>query len=513
MDKNNISTTWVQKSDISGFFGLFTNSLTNSLAALGLLAFGISMPREIVFGRIAPALVIAIGLGNIYMSFMARKLSIKVKSDSITALPYGVSVPHYFAVAFTVILPIYVASKDWSLAWGVGAAWCFVQGLIMLVGAFIAPWLQKYIPRGALLGSLAGIAVTFIAMGPAGNVFGTPIVGLTSLAILIVGWLANKKLPFNIPVGLFAIIIGTILAWSIGFMDIVALQESFTNVGVSLPIPIVGSLLQGFKFLTPFLPAAIPLGIYDFLESLDNIESAHADGEPYNTLEAMLVPALLTIGTSFLGNPFPMIIYIGHPGWKATGARVGYSWMTGIAVMFAGFLGLLSVFSSLIPLVALLPILMYIATVIGKQAFSSVKSKYYPALILGFMPFIASYTVLQINNVLNSLGIDLAASETINAINSSGVPYYGFITLGSADILVSMLLITIVIFAIDKAFLKSAIYAIISGVLAIFGFIHSEHFTLIPNNIPPVSIGYFIMALIFILANFYNKDENINNED
>lgn len=503
------STKWYQKSDISGFFGLFTNSLTNTLAALGLLAFSISMPKEIVFGKIAPAVVLAIGFGNIYLAFMARRLSIKIKSDSVTALPYGVSVPHYFAVAFTVILPIYMATSDWNIAWGVGAAWALVQGLIMLVGAFIGPYLQKWIPRGALLGSLAGIALTFIAMGPAGNTFASPIIGLASLGILLVGWFANKTLPFKIPAGLAAIIVGTILGWVTGVMDAESLRNAFDNVGFSFPVPIVNNVIKGLGLLGPFLPAAIPLAIYDFLESLDNIESAHADGEPYNTLEAMLVPAVATILTSLIGNPFPMLIYIGHPGWKATGARVGYSWMTGLAMLFAGFFGLLSIFSSIIPLAALLPILMYIATVIGKQAFSSVKPKYYPALILGLMPFVASYVVLQINNVLGALNIDMTSEAVITAIKGSGVAYYGFKVLGGADILVSMLIITIAMFAIDRQFLKSAAYAGISATLSLFGFIHGDKFSLIPSSIPEITIGYIILAVIFVIAAFYKKEENV----
>ena len=34
----------------------------------------------------------------------------------------------------------------------------------------------------------------------------------------------------------------------------------------------------------------------------------------------------------FFGNPFAPTIYIGHPGWKAMGARVGYSVLNAVAV-------------------------------------------------------------------------------------------------------------------------------------------------------------------------------------
>lgn len=504
-DSKNNNIPWIVSSDIGGFFGLFTNSLTNILTALGLLAFAISMPKDLVFGKIGPALALAVGLGNIYFALAAKRLAEKTNNPNVTALPYGVSVPHYFAVTFTVILPIYVVTKDWSIAMGVGAAWNLVQGLIMLLGAFIGPYLQKYIPRGALLGSLAGIALTWIAMTPMANVFLKPIVAFPALTIVIIGWLANKTFPFRIPAGLLAILVGTALGWITGIMDTQALVSSFKEIQFSYPSVYIGSLIAGLSMISPFLVAAIPLAIYDFLESLDNVESAHAQGEHYNTLEMMLVPALLTIGSSFLGNPFPTIIYIGHPGWKATGARIGYSLLTGFGVILSGILSIFLIFSSLIPLVALFPILVYIATVIGKQAFSSVKPKYFPALIIGLMPFIGSFINAQANNLLSSLSINLAEIG-YDKIATSGVPLNGFAILGASDILVSMLLITIVIYAIDKRFKLSAVYALIASLLATFGFINSKTLGFLKN--PEIVIGYALMALIFFAVSFYKPEEN-----
>ena len=48
---------WVS-GDLNGFFGLFSNSLTNFLTAIALLAVAISMPSDIVYGKIVPATVI-----------------------------------------------------------------------------------------------------------------------------------------------------------------------------------------------------------------------------------------------------------------------------------------------------------------------------------------------------------------------------------------------------------------------------------------------------------------------
>lgn len=502
-------TPWWVKGDLNGFFGLFSNSLTNFLAAIGLLVFAINMPKEIVYGRIVPAAALSIGIGNLILAWQAKQLSIKEKKGDVTALPYGLSVPHYFVVAFAVILPVHLQTNDWNLAWSVALAWNIVQGLIMTIGAFVGPYIKKYIPRAAMLGSLAGLAITYIAMNPMGEIFTTPYIGLTTLAIVVVGWLANKKMPGNIPAGLVAIIVGSTLAWGTGYMDIGAVKEAASGFSLAFPKLAVGNLAEGFAYLSPFLAAAIPLAIYDFLESLDNVESAEVAGDHYDTTKAMLIPGVLTLLAACLGSPYPTIIYIGHPGWKATGARVGYAWLTGGVMIVVALLGLLPLVLTLIPLVALLPILVYISMVIGAQAFSSTEKRHIPALIIAFMPFIASYVVTQVNNALGAAGTS-AAKVGIEALTSSGIPYEGWKILGSGDILVGMMLATIVIFVIDKKFKISAVYSLITAALSFFGIIHASEIGFGTGGM--VSLGYVAMAVIFMIMEYYRKEENVITE-
>src|SRR5213075_264937 len=59
---------------------------------------------------------------------------------------------------------------------------------------------------------------------------------------------------------------------------------------------------------------------------------------------------------SMLGSPFPPAVYIGHPGWKAVGGRIGYSLATGVAIALVCFLGLTALLLAIIPLVAILHI-------------------------------------------------------------------------------------------------------------------------------------------------------------
>ncbi len=69
----------------------------------------------------------------------------------------------------------------------------------------------------------------------------------------------------------------------------------------------------------------MPMGLFNVLGSLQNIESAEAAGDRFHTPASLVVNGIATIAASLFGSCFPTTIYIGHPGWKALGARAGYS--------------------------------------------------------------------------------------------------------------------------------------------------------------------------------------------
>src|SRR5438128_3931572 len=188
---------WVP-GDWNAFFGLFTNVLLNVLVLTGLVLGVIQLPGDIVFGRILPALGIALPLGNLWYAYLAYRMARQEGRSDVAAMPYGPSVPHMFIVVFGVMLPIYLQTRDAIAAWQAGLAWCFIIGLIILVGAFVGPTIRKYTPRAAMLGTLAGISITFISMRPAFQSWEVPWIAFITLAIIMVSWMAGVRLPGNL---------------------------------------------------------------------------------------------------------------------------------------------------------------------------------------------------------------------------------------------------------------------------------------------------------------------------
>src|SRR6201993_2258418 len=316
--------------DWNAFFGFGTNILVNMLVLTGLLRFVLKMPDSVVFGRILPALGLMMCLSTFYYAFLAYRLALKSGRSDVCALPSGVSVPHMFIVTFVIMLPITLKTNDPIKGWEAGLVWVFFQSFILMIGGFIAPIVRKITPRAALLGTLAGVSITFISMRPALQMYMTPVIGLTCFAVIMVSWFGGVKYPRGIPAGLIAIAAGMVIAWGsnifglgLGGLSVKGVGDAFANFGFSVPIPAVNHVFSGFEFLGVILVTAIPFGIYDLVEAMDNVESAEAAGDAYPTTRVLTADGVVSLIGCLMGNPFINAVYIGHPGWKAGEAASG----------------------------------------------------------------------------------------------------------------------------------------------------------------------------------------------
>src|SRR5271154_3446410 len=361
--------------DLNAFFGFGTNILVNMLTITILLRVVIKIPDLIVSGRILPALGLMLCLSTFYYAYLAYRLAKTTGRSDVCALPSGVSVPHMFIVTFVIMLPIALKTNDPIKGWEAGLVWVFFQSFILMIGGFVAPIIRKITPRAALLGTLAGVSITFISMRPALEMYMTPQIGLICFAIIMVSWFGGVKYFKGIPAGLVAIAAGMLIAWgsnlfglSLGGLSVKGVGDAFASFGFSVPIPAVGHVFSGFEFLGVILVTAIPFGIYDLVEAMDNVESAEAAGDPYPTTRVLTADGVVSLIGCLMGNPFINAVYIGHPGWKAMGGRIGYSAATGIMVIILAWFGIISVLLAVIPVVAIYPILLYIGMLMTGQA-------------------------------------------------------------------------------------------------------------------------------------------------
>jgi AGZA family xanthine/uracil permease-like MFS transporter len=470
--------------DWNAFFGFGTNILVNMLVLTGLLRFVIKMPDNIVFGRILPAMGLMMCLSTFYYAYLAYQLAKKTGRSDVCAMPSGISVPHMFIVTFVIMLPIAITTGDPIKGWEAGLVWVFFQSFILMIGGFIAPIVRKITPRAALLGTLAGVSVTFISMRPALEMFMTPQIGLVCFAIIMVSWFAGVRYPLGIPAGLIAIAVGMIIGWgsnlfglNLGGLSLGGIKSAFTSFGFSIPLPAVGHVFSGFQYLGVILITAIPYGIYDLVEAMDNVESAEAAGDHYPTTRVLTADGVVSLIGCLMGNPFINAVYIGQPGWKAMGGRIGYSAAVGVMVIVLSWFGIISLMLAVIPVVAISPILLYIGMLICAQAFQTTPKEHAPAIALSLTPHLAAWAFTLLGGALGAAGMNFGAThapEFVNKMAQNGVLFHGLEVMGGGSILTGLVLGAIAVFVIDKKFANASAFSLAGAVLTYFGFMHGD---------------------------------------
>lgn len=499
----------ITKGDINAYFGLLLNNLANLIVLVTLLT-SIGFPNEIIVFRIVPGITFAILIGSILYYTQAIKLKNKENRDDVTTLPTGLSVPHMFLIVYTVILPVFKKTNDPYLAFRIAIMWTFFEGVVEMLGAFVGPFIRRVIPRAALLGSLAGVSLIYIALRPMIVIFEYPYLGFICFLIIILGWISRKNYFSKIPIGLLVILTGIIVGIFTNYIDFNNLLE-FSKLQFNLPKINDFNLFLEIKENSIYLISALPLGIYNFLETMDNLESASVAGDNYDTRNIMLIDGFSSIIGSIFGSCFPTALYIGHPGWKKMGGRLSYSLLSGITVFILGVFGIIKIFSVLIPDPAVLPILAFIGLSISEQAITESKKQHSMAIFIAIFPWLAEYITSVINSTINSVILALNLSENIDIskihyfLNFESISYKGLLSLGSGAIIISLIWSSFIVYIIEDELKKASILLIVASLLSILGIIHNSNFNI---NIYSIhSISYLIMAIIVIIININKKGE------
>ena len=333
---------WV-RGDLDGFFGLMVDNLVQVLLIIDLCKYVAGLPDDLIYQRILPGVAVSLLIGNVFYGLQAQWVARRHGNATCTALPYGINTPSVIAYVIFIMGPVYRMTGDGHMAWMAGLMACLVSGIVEFLGAFFAERLRRITPRAALLGVLAAIGITFIAADFALRIYTRPLVGLLPLAFLLLAYFARFKFPWRLPGGFLAILFGTLIAWGTTLagadwfggvaMSATDLRNSlganFENVKFITPVFVGGELwtllTTNQSLLLLYLTVSVPMGIINVLGSLQNIESAEAGGDRFATGPSLTVNGIGTIAAGLFGSCFPTTIYIGHPGWKALGARSSYS--------------------------------------------------------------------------------------------------------------------------------------------------------------------------------------------
>ncbi|SLN55947.1 hypothetical protein ROA7450_02889 [Roseovarius albus] len=513
MDGRTYDYKLLSRGDSSAFWALFTDNLVNLLILSGVCQFVFQMPADIVYGRIVPGAAVAIIAGVVVYTCMA-KWAAKKQGKDVTALPYGISTPVMFVYLFGVIGPIYWATQDPLLAWQVGIGAGFMGGIVAALGALIGPYLKRITPRAGMLGTLCGIALVFIGSVPLAEIFEHPLIGFTSLLFILWGLIGRFRLPGNIPAGLVAIGAGTVIAIILGES-----KFDFSGVGFYPPVPYFGDMIAGIQYLfanPELFLVLIPVQIYNFIETMNNVESAEAAGDTYPVGLCQVTDGAGTMIGALFGSPFPTTVYIGHPAYKRLGAHAGYTIGVAIVIAAAAFLGFLSFLAGLIPIAAAAPVLVFVAVSLITNTAWAVKPMHMAAVSFAVLPHISAFLMVKWGSLMNALrssgveGLPSLGDEGLTAaLLMEGAHYEGHLALSQGAIITGLIWGAIVADVIDGRFRMAGGFAVAAAVMSSVGIIHS--YTMQAPQFDGITLGYLIVGAFLYLYPLVAPKEDLEN--
>ncbi len=505
----------IRRGDLDGFFGLFIDNLLQLLLIVTLGSAVCGLPGELVAGRILPAAAVSILLGNVFYAWQAYRLAKREGRADVTAMPYGINTVSLIAYIFLVMGPVYRQSGDSDLAWKAGLVACLLSGVMEVAGAFVGHWVRRFTPRAAMLSALAGIAITFISMGFVFQIFSNPVVGVIPMILILFFYGSRIRLPLSLPGGLVAVLVGAGLAWGMratGMYEFAGPPVA-VELGLHLPQPAVAELWAFLRepLAWTFLSVVFPMGLFNVIGSLQCLESAEAAGDSYDTRSSLLANGAGTLVAAALGSPFPTTIYIGHPGWKAMGAREAYSVINGAVIALLCWTGSVMGVLHFVPLEATLGILLWIGLIILAQSFQQTPREQALAVGFGLVPSLAAWALVLVETSLRVAGSSLFEAAPKFGAN---LHIFGLIALSQGFLLTSMILASVMVALIRRRPLVASAWLIVGSLCAATGLIHA--YRLEESGIanvynfpaaPRFAIAYLIAAGLVALFHFLPKKE------
>jgi AGZA family xanthine/uracil permease-like MFS transporter len=335
------------------------------------------------------------------------------------------------------------------------------------------------------------------------------VVGLATLGIVVLTYFGHVRFRGRIPGGLVAVALGTLLAWITGLAP--ASGSAPPWAGFTLPVPALDAVARSLRLehLAAYFSVILPMGLFNVVGSLQNVESAEAAGDPYPTRPSLLVNGLGTLAAAAFGSPFPTTIYIGHPGWKALGARAGYSILNGAFVTAVALTGTLGAIAWAVPVDAGMAIVLWIGMVIAAQAFQATPRGHAPAVVVGLLPALGAWGALMAKAGLRAAGATFS-DDLVGPFQAADVWITGAFALEQGFIFTSMILAAATVAVIERRFLLASAWTLSAAVLSALGLVHSWRYVPADTAILlapawPWAAGYALMAAIFAAARWLTE--------
>lgn len=456
--------SWFVPGDLNAFFALFVDNVVNLVMLSAILVYQFKMPQDFILTHMIPGTALGVMVGDLAYTWLACR-----GGRRMTAMPLGLDTPSTIGMTIVVIGPVFLETGDPWIAWAVGMCTLVIMGLFKVVASFFGDLIQRIIPLAALLGSLAGVGLALLGLVPALRIFSMPVAGLFAMGIILYAFIGRFRLPFGLPAALVAVLAGLAIYWFMALTGLSPAPAAHTaTFGLHLPIPDFAALGAGFAGALKYLPISIPFGLLTIVGGINTTASAKAAGDDYRTRDILLIESVATIVAGLFGGVAQSTPYIGHPAYKAMGARAGYTLLTGLVVGIGGMTGLLGVIVDYVPEVVVAPILLFVGLAITDQAFRATERRHVIAVAFSIIPCLAYLVNIYTGQLLGAM-----AGAGVSPDAALGAQLSVMSILGNGFIVTAILWGAALVFIIDRRPLAALVSFVSLAVFSLFGIIHS----------------------------------------
>jgi len=454
--------------ETTAFLALFLDNVGTLIFFSAILVFTFNYPAGIILTRMIPGTAVGICIGDLVYTWLAIRLRRKTGRTDVTAMPLGIDTPSTIGIAYAVMGPAYIATRDAQLTWHIGMATLFMIGAVKIITSFFGGWVQRIIPTAGLLGPLAGIGLLLLGFLPMIEVFNEAVVGMVALGLIFTALMSKLQLPGRLPGILMAVILGTGIHFALGFGGYLP-EFTAPSLKMSFSLPMFSiDFLKTLPRSIQYLPIAIPFGILTIIGGINNTESARLAGDDYRARDILLTEAFTSMIAAFFGGVAQTTPYIGHPAYKKMGATWWYTLLTGLLIGIGSVVGLLSLFVNLIPRAVIAPIFIFIGFEIMHQAYNDSPPSHSPAVSFSFLPVVASLVLIILGQFMGAMG----ATPDKFPLRLQ-IMHQTLTMLSNGFILTGLLWGSMLAFLIDYKARLAALCSAICALLTLFGIIHS----------------------------------------
>jgi len=462
----------------------------------------VGIPVAFSVTHLLPGYALGFLVGSLGLVRLAVGVARRDQRQSVTAHVYGNNVPAIIAYTLSIMLPVYLESRDANLAWEIGAAAVAWTGIIKLAAAPFAGVIRRFIPGPASMTVFGAAMYSYLALVLLQRVFDQPLVGLAALAIIITSVLANVPITrWRVPPFIVAWLVPLMLGLAVGYVHPV-----WQGIAVGPPFALPPQPVHGMVLALPYLSVIAPMAIYQVLQDIASVAGGTAAGDDYDVRGVLACDGLGTLVCGLAGSVITPVVYAMLPPYKAMGDRISFALWTPIIFILVVMSGLTIFIAQLFPWPILAAMIAYVSVGVGMATLRRVDPKYVSVVLLGFVLPAGAVVAAAVNSALPALQIS-AANPGVQAALNRSIYWSSIQGLGNGFLFLVLVVASLLTEAIDRRFGRAAIWCLIAAVFSWFGLMHSALIRWAAQ--PEYAAGWLAAAIIVYSARWWRGDSGV----